>query len=83
MLANYTGDYLLTPNASVFKNIYRKDRTIVNAGVAYAWKPAVTFFCDVSNVFNEPQINYMYVESRPQRIIFNGPTLTFGVSGRF
>jgi outer membrane receptor protein involved in Fe transport len=83
VVGNYTGDYLATPNATLHRNLYRQARTIVNTGVTYQWSPAVSLFCDVSNVFNEPQITYLYLESRPQRIIYAGQALTFGLNGRF
>lgn len=82
-LVNYTGNYLATFNAALQRNVYRKARTIVNTGVSYEWKPAISFFCDVSNVFNEPQVTYLWLEERPQRIIHAGQALTFGISGRF
>jgi TonB-dependent receptor len=83
VLVNYTGDYLATFNAAPQRNVYREERIIVNTGVSYQWKPSVSLFCDVSNLFNEPQITYLYLEERPQRIIHAGQALTFGVSGRF
>ncbi|MDO8542290.1 MAG: TonB-dependent receptor [Opitutaceae bacterium] len=83
VLVNYTGNYLATFNAAPQRNVFRKERTIVNTGLSYQWKPSVTFFCDVSNLFNEPQMTYLHLESRPQRIIHAGQSFTFGISGRF
>jgi hypothetical protein len=55
----------------------------VNTGVSYQWRPSVSFFLDVANVFNEPQRLYIGYQDRTQRIIHAGTSLTFGVSGRF
>jgi len=83
VLLNYTGDYLATFSATPQRNIYRRERTIVNTGVSYQWKPAVSLFLDVANIFNEPQKTYIGVKNRPQRQIYTGQAITFGVNGRF
>lgn len=82
-LLNYTGNYLNTFNATPQRNIYREERTIVNFGASYQWKPSLSFFVDVTNAFNEPQKTYIGYEDRPQRIIHTGQALVFGISGRF
>jgi TonB-dependent receptor len=83
VLLNYTGEYLATFSATPQRNIYREERTIVNTGISYEWRPSLSFFCDVSNIFNEPQRTYIGLPSRPQRVIYTGQALTFGISGRF
>ena len=83
VLFNYTGDYLATYAAALQRRVYRAERKIVNVGVSYRWKPTVSLFCDVSNVFNERQMTYYWLESRPQRIIHAGQAMTFGINGRF
>jgi TonB-dependent receptor len=80
---NYTGDYLGTFSATPQRNIYRAERTIVNFGLGYQWKPAVSFFLDLTNAFNEPQRTYIGYESRVQRVIYTGQAVVFGVNGRF
>jgi outer membrane receptor protein involved in Fe transport len=81
---NHTGKYLDTANvANPALNLYRFDRTIVNAGIAFELRPAVTLSLDVSNVFNEHQAFYRGFEDRMQSTIIPGTTFTFGVSGRF
>ena len=80
---NYTGNYLATFSATPQRNIYRAERTIVNFGLGYQWKPAVSFFLDLANAFNEPQQAYIGYESRQQRVINTGQAVTFGVNGRF
>lgn len=83
LLYNYTGNYLNTFSATPQRNIYRAERELVNAGVSYQWRPDVSFFLDVSNVFNEPQRTYIGYEDRLQRIIYVGQAVTFGINGRF
>jgi len=83
VLFNYTGDYLNTFSATPQRNIYRAERKLVNAGVAYEWRPSLSFFIDVTNIFNEPQQTYLWTKDRPQRIIYAGQSVTFGINGRF
>jgi outer membrane receptor protein involved in Fe transport len=64
-------------------NLDRNERTIVNAGVAYRFRPALSFTVDVNNLFNEPQSFYRGFPDRMQRTIIPGTTITFGMSGRF
>lgn len=83
VLLNYTGDYLATFSATPQRNIYRRERTIVNTGVSYQWTPTVSLFLDVANISNEPQKTYIGFKNRQQRVIYTGQAITFGVSGRF
>jgi outer membrane receptor protein involved in Fe transport len=55
----------------------------VNAGVAYQFRPTLSFSIDISNIFNEHQVHYRGFSDRMQRTISPGTTITFGVSGRF
>ena len=80
---NYTGNYLNTFSVTQHRNIYRAERTIVNFGVGYQWKPAVSFFLDLTNAFNEPQETYIGFENRRQRVIHTGQAVVFGINGRF
>ncbi len=80
---NYTGNYLNTFSATPQRNIYRHERTIVNFGVGYQWKPAISFFLDLTNAFNEPQKTYIGYENRMQRVIHTGQAVVFGINGRF
>ena len=80
---NYTGNYLGTFSATPQRNIYRTERTIVNFGLGYRWKPAVSLFLDLTNAFNEPQKTYIGYENRTQRVIYTGQAVTFGLNGRF
>ncbi len=84
VLYNFTGSHIATYNAAnPGLRLYRYDRNTVNLGLAYQWRPAVTFTCDIANLFNEKQRLYQGVEGRTQDIIINFVTITLGVSGRF
>lgn len=84
VLMNYTGDYLQTYSATAaWRNLYRFKRTIVNLGLSYQVRPALSLTCDVSNLFNQPQSLYLGSKDRMQSTIINGTTITAGLSGRF
>ncbi len=84
IVANRTGEYIRSFNAgSPARNLYTRERTIVNAGIAYQWKPRLSFSIDVNNLFNEPQVWYRGLADRMSETRIAGITLTFGVSGRF
>lgn len=84
ILLNYTSDYITAYSAaSPGLNQYRFKRTIVNVGLAYQLRPAVTLTCDIANIFNEPQALYRGFPDRMSSFSIPGTTITFGVSGRF
>ena len=84
VLYNYNSDYIVSYDAAnVGRNSYRRAFEIVHLGLAYQLSPAVTLTCDVSNLFNAPQVLYRGVPSQMQATIINGTTITLGVSGRF
>jgi outer membrane receptor protein involved in Fe transport len=55
----------------------------VNAGIAYQWRPDVSFSIDVANIFNEAQEFYRSIPDQMSEYRIPGTTITFGVSGRF
>ena len=81
---NYTGSYLDAANvANPALNLFRHERTIVNAGIAYQLRPTLTLSLDVANIFNErPAFSRGFAE-RLQSSLVPGTTFTFGVGGRF
>ena len=56
---------------------------VVNWGLAYQLRPGFSLTCDISNLFNAPQVLYMGVRSQMQTTIINGTTINLGVNGRF
>jgi TonB-dependent receptor len=84
LLVNYRGSHITTYSAATpARNMYEMKRTIVNLGLAYQLRPAVTLNCDVANLFNETQSAYRGIPDQMARILIGGTTITFGVSGRF
>ncbi|MFM8336354.1 MAG: TonB-dependent receptor [Opitutaceae bacterium] len=82
--ANRVGDYIRNFTAvGSGANLYTEARTVVNAGVAYQWRPAVGFTLDVGNVFNEGQRWYRGIPDQMAQMYIPGTTVTVGVSGRF
>jgi TonB-dependent receptor len=81
---NRTGEYINAFTASGSgRNQYIRSRTIVNAGIAYQYRPWLGFSIDVNNLFNEPQVWYRGVADNISEYRIPGTTVTFGVSGRF
>ncbi|MDO8540289.1 MAG: TonB-dependent receptor [Opitutaceae bacterium] len=81
---NYTGEHITdyfegTPG----RNRYLFSRTVINAGIGYQWRPAVTFSIDVNNLTNAPQAAYRGIPDQMQFKLFGGTTITAGVNGRF
>lgn len=83
-LVNRTSSYITSYNAaSPGRNLYRFERTNVNLGLAYQLRPTLSLICDVANLFNEPQRFYRGIPDQIQSTIFNGTTISLGVTGRF
>jgi TonB-dependent receptor len=84
VLWNRTGEYInaFTDTGSG-RNQYTRSRAVVNAGVAYQYKPWLSFSIDVGNLFNEPQVFYRGIADQISEYRIPGTTVTFGVSGRF
>jgi TonB-dependent receptor len=83
VMANYTSSYLAEYAAEQYRLFYRDDRTTVNVNLGCTMRPALRFYVDITNIFNEPQRWYRYSRNRLARIIYSGTTVYFGVSGRF
>ena len=84
ILVNYTSDYITSYSAaSVGRNLYRFERTSVNAGIEYRIRRDTSLTLDVSNPFSEPQKLYRGIPDQMQSTISNFTTLTVGVTGRF
>ncbi len=81
---NYTGDYITTYTAATLgRNVYKLKRTVTNVSFAYQVRPAVSLTLDIANFTNEPQGQYRGIPDQVERVIINGTSLNFGVSGRF
>jgi outer membrane receptor protein involved in Fe transport len=84
MVWSRTGEYIngFTATGSG-RNLYTRRRTIVNAGLAYQYKPSLTLSLDVGNVFNAAQATYRGISDQMAETILPGTSVTLGVSGRF
>jgi TonB-dependent receptor len=81
---NYVGEHIRNFTAPGSpRNLFRFDRKIVNAGVAYHFRPWMNLSVDVANVFNEPEAFYRGYPHRMQATNIPGTTITMGVNGRF
>jgi TonB-dependent receptor len=84
VLVNYHGDYINAYTAaSVGRNQYRFERTLVNVGASYQFTPKLGISIDVSNLFNEPVSFYRGIPDQVERWIITGTTINIGVTGRF
>jgi iron complex outermembrane recepter protein len=84
LLFNYIGEYITSYSAaSVGRNLYRRERKMVNVGFAYQVRPALTFTLDLDNITNEPQSLYRGIPDQIQLVSYHGTTISVGVNGRF
>ena len=84
VIVNYTGESITDfTEGSPARNRYLFSRTVINAGIGYQWKPAVTFTVDVNNFTNAPQVAYRGIPDQMQFKLFGGTTVTAGINGRF
>ncbi|MES2696068.1 MAG: TonB-dependent receptor [Verrucomicrobiota bacterium] len=80
---SYTGRTLDVFNGTPQLQSYRLERRIVNVGFSLRLPRNLEFFFDASNLFDEPQRTAHFVSGTRMSTIYNGPFLSFGVSGRF
>ena len=81
---NRTGEFInaFTTTGSG-RNQYTLQRTVVNVGAAYQFRPAVSLSVDIGNIFNEAQVFYRGISDNISEYRIPGVTVTVGVSGRF
>lgn len=84
VVANRTGEFINAfTEGSPGRNQFTRARTTINAGLAYQWRPSVSFSLDVQNIFNEVQQFYRGIPDQMSEYRIPGTTITFGLSGRF
>jgi len=84
LLYNYTSDYISSYTAAtVGRNLYRFKREIVNWGFGYQLSPRLSLSLDISNLFNEPVVQYRGIKDQMERTLIHGTTINVGVTGRF
>ncbi len=81
---NRTAEYLNAFSATGSgRNQYTAERTIVNIGAAYQFRPSLSFSFDIGNIFNEAQVFYRGIADNISEYRIPGVTVTIGLSGRF
>jgi len=83
VLMSYRSHYLNAYSATAARNNFTLARTVWGLQTTYRWKPNVSFYINGDNLTNEPQNYYRHVPSQPSQIVYYGPTVSFGVNGRF
>ena len=84
VIVNHTGNYLIEyADGAPARNRYIMARTVVNAGIGYQLRPAVTLSLDVNNLTDAPQRAYRGIRDQMQFTLYGGTTITAGVNGRF
>lgn len=82
--ANYRSNPLVTYNANPTARVYRFPRTVFDLNVKYAWRPWLSFYVDVINVFDASlQDSYVYIRDRVRITSVYTPAVKAGISGRF
>ena len=83
LAVNYVGTYISSFSAATpARNVYRFSRKITNAGIAYHFRPSMSFTLDVQNLFNEAQRYYRGVHDQINQVRLQGTTLTLSLEGR-
>jgi outer membrane receptor protein involved in Fe transport len=84
VIVNYVGESITEfTEGQPARSRYLFSRTVINAGIGYQLRPAVTFSIDVNNLTNAPQAAYRGIPDQMQFKLFGGTTITAGVNGRF
>ncbi|MEY3609050.1 MAG: hypothetical protein RLZZ447_1838 [Verrucomicrobiota bacterium] len=84
VLFTYTGDYITSYSATaVGRNIYRRERRLLNWGFAYQFRPSFGVTLDIDNVTNAPQSLYRGIPDQIQLHSLHGTTVSAGINGRF
>ena len=82
--ANWRPVYLQSFSANSVQRIYNYETTSVDIKFKYAFRPSLAVFCNVDNVTDEPAVaRYRGFAHRPSDVRYDGPKMSFGISGRF
>ena len=82
---NYVGEHLYSYSTDRSRLRYKMARTLTNLSLNYQLRRGLTVYCDLNNLFQEPQRYYLGAgkSNRLQTYVDNGPSLNFGISGTF
>lgn len=80
---SYVGKSLGSVSAQPQMQSHRLERRVVNAGFSLRFPRNIECFFDVANLFDEPQRTTHYLSGNRMSTYYNGPFVSFGVSGRY
>ncbi|MDR0352318.1 MAG: TonB-dependent receptor, partial [Opitutaceae bacterium] len=81
--ANYTDDSLMSYATDPAQLRFKKSRTWIDVNTSVKLSRHMDLFVLLGNVTNEPFIYYRGIANRRQGTIYNGPTVSLGIGGRF
>ena len=84
LLVNYASDFITNYSAvTPARNLYRRERKLINLGFSYQVRPSVNLTLDIDNLTNVPQRRYRGISDQSEYYNYPGTTVSVGVSGRF
>jgi TonB-dependent receptor len=84
LLFNYACDFLQSYSAAAAgRNLYRRERKLVNLGFSYRVRSWLNLTLDIDNLTNVPQRRYRGIPDQMEYYNFPGTGITVGMSGRF
>lgn len=83
LVLNYVKPYLLTYTAAETERIYNDERSTVSLNVNYRWRKELSFYCQINNLFQQTQDEYVFTPDRLSRRQFISAAIQFGVKGQF
>lgn len=83
VLWNYTGRYLNVYSTNAALLAYIDERRVVNTSVSYTLTPHVRLYCDIANIFDEPNRQYLYQPTRRSLQTYNGAWINAGFKAEF
>jgi TonB-dependent receptor len=82
-MLNYTSDYFVAFNDEPSLLRYKYSRVSQNASTTFNLRRGIDLYCNLENLSNAPVKYYYYSPDRPERTIFTGTFITFGITGSF
>ena len=80
---NYVGERLTSYNVLPALRQFQEQRSTVDLSAKYQLNPRLGLFIDAYNIFNEKNLTYQGLGTRPVNSQYYGTRLSAGVTGRF
>ena len=80
---NYVGERLTSYNVLPALRQFQEQRSTVDLSAKYQLNPRLGLFVDAYNIFNEKNLTYQGLGTRPVNSQYYGTRLSAGVTGRF